>query len=214
MNTLVDSRAIGEVDEPTYARVIKQIELITSSEQHFNNIEVNYRQLASTWLLATFAGIGFCLTKDTGLRLEREWIIAGIAFAGTIGILLLWVLDMLAYHQLLGSFFAEGIKFEERYRWLPPIRQGMMESQHHQGVMRRVVGFYAFPCALLISLGFGAVGYAAFPDQWRGAVIIAIIGVALALAVVLWMFKRMREAANELYKDTRFAQPKALSGAR
>jgi hypothetical protein len=71
---------------------------LTAQCEHFNTLESTYRALASTWLLAAFAGIGFIL-KD--IHSERELYVAAIAAAGAVGILLLWLLDLMVYHRLL-----------------------------------------------------------------------------------------------------------------
>ena len=37
---------------------------ITHAEHHFNDLCFKIRALASTWMLATFAGVGFLLLHD------------------------------------------------------------------------------------------------------------------------------------------------------
>ena len=39
-------------------------ENVTRSEQHFYTLQMEYRKLASGWLLAVFAGIGFLLSNN------------------------------------------------------------------------------------------------------------------------------------------------------
>ena len=41
-------------------------------ERHFGNVQARYRALASTWLLAAMAGIGFVLEARGALGSERE----------------------------------------------------------------------------------------------------------------------------------------------
>lgn len=64
-------------------------------ERHFNTVQSGYRTLASTWLLAAFAAIGFVLSTKLTLLVPRELVIAGIGMAASIGIYLLWIIDLL-----------------------------------------------------------------------------------------------------------------------
>src|ERR1041384_3845978 len=43
-----------------------------ASERHFNNLEAEYRTLASIWLLAGFSGAGFILKANPQWALPRE----------------------------------------------------------------------------------------------------------------------------------------------
>lgn len=73
---------------------------LTEQSQHFNNIESTYRTLASTWLLAAFAGIGFIL-KD--LRSESpEFFIAAVAGAAASSVVLYRVVHASFRHSVGG----------------------------------------------------------------------------------------------------------------
>ena len=54
----------ANLDTNTAWDVLKEL---GESERHFNNLETEYRKLASIWLLAGFAGIGFVLKSDPDL---------------------------------------------------------------------------------------------------------------------------------------------------
>src|SRR5512134_877134 len=99
--------------------------------RHFNGLQSTYRSLASTWLLATFAGIGFVL-KDIHTPYSHLFI-GGIALAGALGILMLWLLDLKVYHLLLAAAFAEQLRLERKYDWLPRMAHSMMAGQKGQG---------------------------------------------------------------------------------
>lgn len=100
---------------------------IGESERHFNNIQAKYRLLASTWLLASFSGIGYALTKRSSLPEWWELIFFAIAVCGSIGLTLIWVLDMLGYHRLLGANFIEGLRIERKNPNLPQVRHLMLK---------------------------------------------------------------------------------------
>lgn len=141
---------IEEVDKETFDRVWKIAEEIARQERHFNDLQARYRNMTSAWLLSTFAAIGFVVSKTISIGIDQELLISGIAGAGCVGILLLWVVDLLVYHRLLDACFVEGIILEQKYPWLPPIHHNMMNTQKGEGVLFRIVAFYLGPIALLI----------------------------------------------------------------
>lgn len=151
------------------------------NERHFNNLQHNYRTLASTWLLAMFAGIGYVLTaKD--LPFIPQPIIAFLGLAAACGITLLWNLDLRVYHQLLESCFVEGLKLEKKYNWLPRTRLNMMETQDSEptGVLARVVWFYVIcNTAALLVAGVATAVWAIEISQ-----ILSIIAVIITLLIV------------------------------
>jgi len=56
--------------------------------------------------LATFSAIGFIILEMININVAKELLVAAIAFAGLIGILLLWVIDLLVWSGplLIGQF--------------------------------------------------------------------------------------------------------------
>jgi len=65
-----------------------QLKEIGEGERHFNDLQVRYRLLASTWLLASFAGIGFIMTNTSQLNGE-DLILCLISARGTIGVIVI-----------------------------------------------------------------------------------------------------------------------------
>ena len=90
---------------------IEYLSHIAAGEQHFNELQGTYRRLASTWVLATIAAVGFVLTspafEDTG-----NTYLMGLAVVSFLGIALLWVIDVDFYHLLLLAYYREGCEFE------------------------------------------------------------------------------------------------------
>ena len=120
-------------------------------EQHFNNLQVGIRGLASAWILATCAGISTLLLKETP---ESTWLlpapvlIAIMCFMATVGLALLWVLDQFIYQKLLGSVFLVGLRMEQLNPSLPPTRALMVHAFDRQGASPILQGFYLIPAAL------------------------------------------------------------------
>ena len=108
---------------------IELIRLITESEHHFNNLCFKIRTLASTWLLATFAAVGFVLTKQGDFFLQKPTIVILVCWAGAMGIFVLWILDLQVYQKLLNAWFDARKEIEEESRYLPQIRQKLKATQ-------------------------------------------------------------------------------------
>ena len=93
-------------------------------ENHFDNIATRYRNIALTWLLATYAGIGFLLSTETEtLIIDHLLAVLLICFIGMLGITLIWHLDVNVYHRFWTALFAEEVIMEEQYAFLPQIQR-------------------------------------------------------------------------------------------
>lgn len=125
-------------------------------ENQFNALQTDYRKLASTWLLATFAGIGFVLSTDVNWAIDSYLVCALIGLAGGVGVWLLWSVDIMVYQQLLYAAFYWGVKLEERCTRLPPVRRTMMLTQIGGNVRYRLVWYYIIGVTIpwLISVAF------------------------------------------------------------
>ena len=77
------------IDPLKEERVLKPVEMLLELEKHFNCLCVEFKKLASIWLLSNFAGVGFMLgndvSEDAGIN---DWTLIGlVGFGGSIGIL-------------------------------------------------------------------------------------------------------------------------------
>lgn len=125
---------------------------ISRSEHHFNALEAEYRKLASQWLLAAFAAMGFIATaKD--LPLPAGPTIFVIALGASLGVQLLWIVDLLAYHRLLLAYFLEGLRIERLHSTLPQVRSNML-AQGSTGKLVRL--FYLMSSLVPLAFGVGA----------------------------------------------------------
>jgi hypothetical protein len=72
-------------------------------ERHFNQMQNVCRGFASTWLLAVFGGLGYVIANANKSQGILDWKVIGsmLALSGITGIFLVWILDVLVYHNLL-----------------------------------------------------------------------------------------------------------------
>jgi hypothetical protein len=94
-------------------------------ERHFNDVQSGYRRLASTWLLADFAAIGFVISTRLNLLIPPELFIAALGIAGGVGICFIWILDLLLIQRLQDASFSQSKDLEEKHEWLPQVRTNM-----------------------------------------------------------------------------------------
>ena len=176
-----------------------------ANERHFNQLQHQYRMLASTWLLAMFGGVGFALSHDS-LGVPPEFLVTVMGLAAALGVTQLWSLDLRVYHQLLDACFAEGLRLERLHAWLPQIRAGMMATQGDgaaadarrarkpAGVLARVVWFYM--TAVSISLVVAFVGLAVEVASRWPELPSTLLGVAVLAAALIGMWD------YEIYRRT------------
>ena len=157
-------------------------------ERHFNDLQSKYRVMASTWLLAAFAGVGFIFSKTLVTSIPEELIAAGIATASAIGISLIWILDLLVYHRLLAAAFAEGYELEQQHNWLPCIHTNMYNLHNGIGVLPKVVWFYLTGVAIQSLIGGITLGiwlYEAHPKLFW-AILLSYAGLLIYALLTIY----------------------------
>jgi hypothetical protein len=127
------------------------VEQISEKENHFNNLQTGYRKLASTWLLAAFGACGYMLKSGSDISSFDKWyFVFGICIAASLGLSVLWMMDLKVYQKLLGAFFFQGVLLElEYYQWLPPFRINTVRSQKTGEIRSKVQYFYFFSIVIL-----------------------------------------------------------------
>ena len=159
---------------------------ITRSEQHFNTLETEYRKLTSSWLLAAFAAMGYVATAKE-LPVPAGTTIFLIGVAASVGIQLLWIVDLMAYHQLLLANFLEGLRLERANPDLPQVR-GNMVAHGSTGKLVRL--FYLGSALAPLALGVAAFFSINHPqDALVYDVVVLLIAAGLLTSCTIWMIK-------------------------
>jgi hypothetical protein len=131
---------------------------ISVGERHFNTIQHQYRFLASSWMLALFAAIGYVFTS-VNTPFDKFTITFFLSTVSSIGFTLIWMLDLRVYHQLLEAYFVEGLKLEDQHKDIPQVRNNMLYSQSSASseILTTVVYFYLFCIGISLILSTGAL---------------------------------------------------------
>ena len=120
----------------------------------------------------------------------------------SIGIWLLWLIDIMVYQQLLYAAFQSGVRLEEKYSWLPPIRLTMKETQIGGNVRFRVVWYYIAGTSmpLLISLiSFTSWFYEIEREKVLGDMLISDAPMAPVISVVVVGLLVIAMVARHIY---------------
>ena len=147
-----------EKNQLSFDQLMKIYDHIGDEERHFNTLELEYRKLTSQWLLVSLGAIGFVLTKPEVVPVNTWALVIAICLAASLGILVIWFLDLKVYHELLHAAFREGVRLEKEFpQLLPQIRNNMVSSQTGGDIIKRVVLYYFFSIALLFLIANIAV---------------------------------------------------------
>lgn len=173
---------------------------IGEEERHFNSLELEYRKLASQWLLVSLGAIGFVLTKQELVPVNIWILVIGICVASSLGILVLWFLDMKVYHELLHAAFREGVILENEYpQYLPQIRNNMVKSQSGGDIIKRVMLYYFFSILLLMIIANISVWMFHASFSWWSPVInfLSIVVIILAYRILSRRSDRVFDRKNQ-----------------
>ena len=176
-NTNTNLNNLQSVDNDHFNRVFQILHETYESERHFNELEKDYRILASQWLLASFAGMGFIITSDPHLAFDKLWLVVGICVIASIGIGQLWRMDMIVYHRLLSACFKAGVEFENEIGFIPKIKKRMLDSVPEKDVTHVLFYYYFFSIAVLCLTATALIIYLVndWLALWSELIIIVIV---------------------------------------
>ncbi len=195
---------LEKIDDSYFNRVWQVVKEIGETERHFNGLESQYRLLSSTWLLSAFVGMGFILKTEAVFPVDKWWLILAVCIVSSIGIFMLWRIDLLVYHKLLHSAFMVGTSLESEHKFLPDVRSRMLASQGGADVTKTVVLFYSVCISLLLSVALFTVIYKSIVFGIFYVSLIAIGGVVAIIMLNYYMVKRCRKNLEEIGKIPNF----------
>lgn len=95
---------------------------VGSALQYSNRIQLRYKAITSTWLMATFIGSGYVLSSvEVNLPLHPFLVVPILCFASTFIILLIWYLDLIVQEKAIASAIFTGVELENEHDWLPQV---------------------------------------------------------------------------------------------
>ena len=178
---------------------------LSQFEQHFDTLSTKYKNIALTWLIATFAGIGFILSSEVSrLPFDHMIAVAIISFLGFLGNSLIWNLDVNVYNPFWCAVFIEEVRMEKKFKFLLNSRNidlsiGSDEEKIFSHGLLYIVGNFL----LLLTMG-SAIIYFLKKEHWvlLSAVILSLL--CVLFFVISFMFKRgvaMKKIFDKLIKE-------------
>lgn len=178
-------------------------------ERHFNQMQSICRGFASTWLLATFGGIGYALwNKEFVVSVVGANTAAAslVALAGGTGIFLLWLIDIVVYHRLLVAvtYVSRDLETKTSFKLRTyfrnatkaPVRVLGHDFLEGEGARKIIAFFYWLPSAflLVIAIALHVSAWGAEPPFVEG--VITVWQVLLLICVVAMIFNENPEEAE------------------
>lgn len=175
-----------------YDQIQKDYWALSELEQGFGGQQANIRLMASTWMLTSFAGIGFILQRSE--ESVAGWLISSIPILICIistmaftGLFVLWVIDQLIFQRLLNSVTLMCLKMEFDNPSLPRTRALFMASAENVGMSYWFRLFYLLPMTglvltnVFVSIRPGAAWNISFSD----IIIASVISVQFILMIFI-----------------------------
>lgn len=149
-----------------------------SYENHYNVLQNKYKGLATTWVVATFMGIGYLLSGyEVGISFNLYLSVMFICLISSIGIFLLWHLDAGLYHKFLESIFFEVLKMEKEYPLIGKSHHNIMKLhylEHDPHILHGM--FYSSFIVFLITISAACLGIYLYEyNVWYFAIVISLI---------------------------------------
>lgn len=142
------------VDDPKNLVLAGYSKVLQGGRYH-GTLQTKYRVMCSTWLLATFAAIGFLLSKDKLLPFDHLLGVALISLIGIAGIYILWYADTFVEELLLEINVVEGLRMEKENEWMPQVYHTFLHL--YQNTNARIVKVLFFIGCKSILIFTGAV---------------------------------------------------------
>ncbi len=196
----------SSVSEDTAVAIL---DILARNLQHAADLQAQKRSLASKWIFAAFAGVGFAFSATEKIDIiSDEMLIALAAFLGGIGIYILWRLDVLVYQRIWEANFAELRRLETKHAWLPSV--GLRICELTRGKPRKLrenaTIFYAAPLVALTAICVLALSAllarTTAPISPESTLLFIALPLSVFILVVLW---RPHTISGEPSKNRRHA---------
>jgi hypothetical protein len=185
----MQSLSTSEIDSAAISR-------IAENERHFHTIQAGIRGLASTWVLAAFAGIAALLRHEELIRkLQPFSLVIVICLMVNFGLSVLWIIDQLVYQRLFNTNYMAGLFLEQQFSLIPPVRAIQAITTRGRSIASWVKFFYAGPMLAfaLIALVAAVVPNMGCPINLNGTAM--VMGALLSLTPLAWVVYHAREVS-------------------
>lgn len=162
---------------------------LKAHKDHFSNMQNRYRSLASTWILAAFVGIGYLFSRHKiDLPFNTSIAVVILCVLATIGISLLWHLDIVVYQKLWFGTIIEMARLEKKNKWLLGVNNEILKAHASKEYHFFQSYFYIGCNIILLVMGCVISAIMGYPNFYVVGISVAV-GVAIVLFLPKWMLK-------------------------
>lgn len=124
---------------------------VATSLQHSNRIQLSYKGITSTWLLASFIGMGYSLsTLEVNLPFQPLLVVTVLCLASLLVIGMIWYLDLIVQEKSIASAVHAGLKLEEEFSFLPNAYHNVVRLHYLFGYVALKSIFYLICATILL----------------------------------------------------------------
>jgi len=176
---------------------------VAVSLQHSNRMQLTYKGITLTWLLATFIGIGYSLSsREVNLPLNSFIVVSVISVASSLIIGIIWYLDLIVQEKTIASAVHRGLNLEKENKWLPRAYHNVVDMHHLIGYVSRKSVFYFGCMSILVLTIFGSLSgylYTEHSKIWFCLLLIPMVLIPLLFFLSTFMTKKT-DPYNEINK--------------
>ena len=179
--------------------VLKKYEILQQAEEHFLILQYKYRQYAIYWLMGTFAGVGFLMSKELSHGIfDTTLLISGVTIAGSIGLGLLWLLDIFLYQKMLDAVLIEALEMEKKNTFLPNVKNKLYLIVNDVNPLIIQNSFYLV--IILMCLSVSLVSLLLYQYKMGDMYLVYLFPVKVVLIVlsILYTYKNIRNSSIDL----------------
>lgn len=135
---------------------------VAYSLQRSNSAQLTYKNLAITWVIATYIGVGYSpSSNEITLPFSPLLAIPGICFASLLVLASIWYRDLIVEEKKIAVAVHQGIVLEKNYPdLLPQVYHSVLKMNYLLGyVSKKSIFYICFASILLITVFADVTSY-------------------------------------------------------
>jgi hypothetical protein len=167
---------------------------LSKFEQHFDELSAKHTNIALTWLLGTYAGIGFLFSVNIkSLPFDHMICVVVISMFGFLGNSILWHLAVNIYTKFWAAVLIEEILMERKFPFLLNFKSISLLIVNHREKNFSHGLFYMVSNSLLVLTMGAAVTYFFVKINFFVACLIAIFFILLLVLTCFFMMRTSKK---------------------
>ncbi len=187
-------KEISEDHVLTYGKYLQ----VASYLQHSNYIQLRYKMITFTWLLATFIGTGYTLSSvEVNLPFQPFLIVSVLCMASLCVIGIIWYLDIIVQEKNIATAVHQGLYLEVKNPWLPRTYNSIVNMNYLSGyVSSKSVFYLGCTMILVLTISYSITSYLYLESYifWPVAILVFLVAFP-----VIFMFQNRIAKRSDPY---------------